>query len=511
MYLESSSRSGEARSWGLAGLVLALLLTLVGSARAQNLYFFGTDEGFDPSIPTPAEFLGYEIGSHLTRYDQIVAYLAELARLSDRASFQVIGRTWEHRDLVVLTVTAPENHDRLEEIRVRHLEGLDPRAPRGASGLVAASGDGVDEVVDPVLVHLGYGVHGNETSASEAAVLTAYWLVARRGVEHDSILRAGVFHIEPTLNPDGRDRHAQWVNSNKAIPPVGDPLDREHNEIWPGGRGNHYWFDLNRDWLPLVHPESRARVEFHQRWYPHVVTDYHEMGAGSTYYFEPSEPRSTWNPLIPERMYTEITEDFASYYATALDEIGSLYFTKEQFDNFYPGYGSTYPKFLGGYAITFEQASARGHLQENPRHGTLTFLSRSGTTSGRASLRSGPQSIRRRHSRSTSASSSSRRSPRRRGSRSGDISSVTGTTRAGIGLSSTSSSDTGSRSSNSPMRSPPRGRPSALARHGSYRPHSRTTVWSARSSRGRVSMSIASSTMPRPGRHPSPMVYPTPS
>jgi len=373
MYLESSSRSGEARSWGLAGLVLALLLTLVGSARAQNLYFFGTDEGFDPSIPTPAEFLGYEIGSHLTRYDQIVAYLAELARLSDRASFQVIGRTWEHRDLVVLTVTAPENHDRLEEIRVRHLEGLDPRAPRGASGLVAASGDGVDEVVDPVLVHLGYGVHGNETSSSEAALLTAYWLVARLGVEHDSILRAGVFHIEPTLNPDGRDRHAQWVNSNKAIPPVGDPLDREHNEIWPGGRGNHYWFDLNRDWLPLVHPESRARVEFHQRWYPHVVTDYHEMGAGSTYYFEPSEPRSTWNPLIPERMYTEITEDFASYYATALDEIGSLYFTKEQFDNFYPGYGSTYPKFLGGYAITFEQASARGHLQENPRHGTLTF------------------------------------------------------------------------------------------------------------------------------------------
>jgi len=150
-------------------------------------------------------------------------------------------------------------------------------------------------------------------------------------------------------------------------------LDREHNEGWPGGRSNHYWFDLNRDWLPLENRESRARIEWHHRWLPNVVTDYHEMGTNSTYYFEPSEPRASWNPLIPERMYTEITEDFAVHYARALDQIGSLYFTKEVFDNAYPGYGSTYPKFLGAYAITFEQASARGHVQESTRHGELSF------------------------------------------------------------------------------------------------------------------------------------------
>lgn len=371
-------------------LTLALLGGIATAANAQTQYFFGAGESFDPAIPTPAEFLGYEIGTHHTRHDQIVAYLKELARLSKRASYQEIGRTFEHRPLAVLTITAPENQAALETIRLRHLGSITPGAPIAAP--IARTGDrspntaspGLATVAAPtlaparpgelpVIVHLGYGVHGNETSSSEAALLTAYWLVARQGPEHERYLAEGVFHLEPTLNPDGRDRHTFWANSNKATPFVADPLDREHNEVWPGGRTNHYWFDLNRDWLPLVNPESRARIDFHQDWRPNVVTDFHEMGTNSTYYFEPSEPRATWNPLIPERLYTEITEDFARHYAAALDEIGSLYFTKEQFDNSYPGYGSTYPKFLGGFAITFEQASARGHLQESTHHGQLTF------------------------------------------------------------------------------------------------------------------------------------------
>jgi hypothetical protein len=160
---------------------------------------------------------------------------------------------------------------------------------------------------------------------------------------------------------------------NRAQPFVSDELDREHNEVWPGGRTNHYWFDLNRDWLPLVNPESKARIDFHHRWRPQVVTDYHEMGASSTYFFEPSKPVGSWNPLLPERLYTEITVDFAAYWAEALDAIGSLYFTKEIFDNTYPGYGSTYPNFLGGLGLVFEQASARGHIQESTHHGVLTF------------------------------------------------------------------------------------------------------------------------------------------
>jgi hypothetical protein len=342
--------------------VLALLLVLAAPAAAQTTaYFFPEGQRFDPAIPSPESILGYEIGTHHTRHDRIVAYFQELARLSDRATYREIGRSWEHRALPVLTVTAPANHARLEEIRLQHLAASEP-----GGAAVAAAGR-------PIVVHLGYGVHGNETSSSEAAMLTAYWLVAGQTDEVARFLRDGVYHVEPVLNPDGRDRHTNWANMHKATPFVADPLDREHNEVWPGGRTNHYWYDLNRDWLPLENPESRARIEFHHAWRPNVVTDYHEMGTNSTYFFEPSKPFGSWNPLIPLRLYTEITDDFAKHWAASLDEIGALYFTKEVYDNTYPGYGSTYPNYLGGLGLVFEQASSRGHIQESTRHGVLTF------------------------------------------------------------------------------------------------------------------------------------------
>jgi len=337
------------------------LLAAQRAATSAGLdYYFPDGASFLPGIPSPEEFLGYPIGSFHTRHDQIVAYMKELAARSDRATYQEIGVTYELRPMPVLTVTMPSNHANLEEIRSRHLAASEP--------------DGqVDEAADlPVIVHLGYGVHGNETSSSEAAMLTAYWLVAGTG-EVEEYLREGVFFVEPNLNPDGRDRHTWWANLNRAEPLVADPLDREHNEVWPGGRTNHYWFDLNRDWLPLVNPESRARIDWHQSWRPNVVTDFHEMGASSTYFFEPSEPVGSWNPLLPEEIYTDITMRFADDWAEALDSLGSLYFTKEVYDNSYPGYGSTYPNFLGGLGLVFEQASARGHIQESTSHGILTF------------------------------------------------------------------------------------------------------------------------------------------
>lgn len=355
-------------------VALAPLFALpFGSASAQELhqaqvnatsrgleYYFPDGTDFLPDIPSPEAFLGYPIGSYHTRHDRIVAYMQELARVSDRATYQEIGTTYEHRPIPVLTVTSPENHARLEEIRTQHLA-----ASRGE--LDAASAEDL-----PLILHLGYGVHGNETSSSEAALLTAYWLVAGTG-EVEGHLADGVYHIEPNLNPDGRDRHTHWANMHRSEPFVADPLDREHNEVWPGGRTNHYWFDLNRDWFPLVHPESEARVAFHQRWRPNVVTDYHEMGTNSTYFFEPTEPVGSWNPLLPERLYTDITLRFADDWARTLDELGSLYFTREVYDNSYPGYGSTYPNFLGGLGLVFEQASARGHIQESSHHGILSF------------------------------------------------------------------------------------------------------------------------------------------
>ena len=230
-------------------LILGLLVLSPGRADAQVAYFFPEGEAFDPAIPSPEEFLGYSIGSFHTRHDRIVSYMQELARLSDRATYQSIGMTYEHRPMPVLTVTSPENHTRLEAIRQEHLASMDPNAPPSANA------------TRPAIVHLGYGVHGNETSSAEAAMLTAYWLVAGTGTHVERYRKEGVFHIEPVLNPDGRDRHTHWANMNRAQPFVADNLDREHNEVWPGGRTNHYWFDLNRDWLPLVNPESKARIQ----------------------------------------------------------------------------------------------------------------------------------------------------------------------------------------------------------------------------------------------------------
>ena len=340
-------------------LAVALFALSPRDAAAQSEYFFPQGMVLDPGIPSPEEFLGYAIGTRHTRHDRIVAYLQELARLSDRATYQAIGWTYEHRPMPVLTLTTPANHARLEQIRQEHLASLEPNASPSADL--------------PAIVHLGYGVHGNEASSAEAAMLTAYWLVAGTGPEVERYRDEAIIHIEPVLNPDGRDRHTHWANMNRAEPFVADPLDREHNEVWPGGRTNHYWFDLNRDWLPLVNPESKARIDFHHLWRPNLVTDYHEMGSSSSYFFEPTKPVGSWNPLIPERLYTEITVTFAEYWAEALDNIGSMYFSGDVFDNSYPGYGSTYPNFLGGLAVLFEQASSRGHVQESSHHGLITF------------------------------------------------------------------------------------------------------------------------------------------
>ena len=359
-----------------AAVLLAGLLTLVPPRiEAQNEYFFPAGVTFDPNIPSPEEFLGYAIGTFATRHDRIVAYMQELARLSDRATYQSIGTTFEHRPMPVLTVTSPANHARLETIRLEHLASLEP----GASPTRDI----------PLIAHLGYNIHGNENSAAESSLLIAYWLVAGTGRDVERYLNEGVFNIEPVLNPDGRGRFVQWTNMNRAEPFVADPLDREHNEAWPGGRTNHYWFDLNRDWYLLVNPESRARVDFHHKWRANVVTDHHEMGTNSTYFFEPPEEVVGWNPRLPERLFTDITLTFTEYWADALDEIGSLYFTREVFDKFYPGYGSSYPSFLGAMAVLFEQASSRGFVQESSHHGkiTLAFTVRNQLRTGMATVR----------------------------------------------------------------------------------------------------------------------------
>lgn len=339
------------------GLIFFLLVSF--QSKAQD-YFYGDFKPFDSNIPSPEEFLGYPIGDYHTRHDLVVAYLEKLASLSDRVAVFEYGRTHEQRKLVMAIITNKSNHDRLEEIKRAHLEVVDPDKK------VSSFND------LPLIVNLAYNVHGNEPSSTEAAMLTAYTLVASNHPKIDEILSETVVFLDPTINPDGRDRHTQWANSFRGQPFIADKNDIEHNEGWPYGRTNHYWFDLNRDLLLAVHPESRAKLKWFHEWYPNVVTDFHEMGTNSTYFFEPKNQSASLVPITPKENYTTLNNLFAKQFAADLDKIGSLYFTAEVYDSTYPGYGSTYGDLQGALALLFEQASARGHLQETPT-GEITF------------------------------------------------------------------------------------------------------------------------------------------
>lgn len=326
---------------------LFILLFIISAGTAQPDYFYPQAKNFNKQIPTPEQFLGYPIGSHHTRHDQVVAYFNTLASLSPRIKVMDIGKTYEHRTQITAIITTPENHTNLEDIRTKHLQ-------RNTSTQY-------NDV--PLIIHLGYNVHGNEPSSTEAALLTGYYLVANEDEETKSWLSNMVILLDPVYNPDGRDRHSHWANMHKGSPLVGDPLDREHNEVWPGGRTNHYWFDLNRDWFLGVHPESRNRMKVFHHWRPYVMTDHHEMGTNSTFYFDPGKYSSN-NPIVPPYLYDVIYPKFGEYFATAMNSIGSQYYTKESYDKLYPGYGSSYVNFYGGAGFLFEQASSRGHMQE---------------------------------------------------------------------------------------------------------------------------------------------------
>ena len=340
-------------------LSIIIVLLLVQTTMAQDYYF--KDQGpFDDNIPTPEEYLGYKIGEHHTRHDLIVGYLTKLAEISDRASIEIYGKTHEKRKLVMFAVSSPKNLKNLDEIKTQHLQFIDTKA----------NVKNYDEV--PIIIQLGYNVHGNEPSSSEAALLTAYTLVASTHKDVLNYLENSITFIDPTINPDGRDRHTQWANQYQAKNLVSDNIDAEHTEAWPRGRTNHYWFDLNRDWLLAVHPESQGKLIWMHSWYPNVVTDFHEMGTNSHYFFEPMKPIGSWDPIMPRENYEDLNNLFAKYFSKSLDDIGSLYYTKESFDGTYPGYGSSYPDLQGGLALLFEQASSRGHVQETD-YGKITF------------------------------------------------------------------------------------------------------------------------------------------
>ncbi|UII34455.1 M14 family metallopeptidase [Fulvivirga ulvae] len=344
-------------------LVLAAIIsTLISLVHAQKFglkYYLPQQASYNPEIPTPQQVIGHEIGEWHISHDRLVNYMYKLAEASDRIQIKEYAQTFEARPLLILTISSKKNISNIEEIKGKHAQ----LANSETSGQL-------DLRNMPAVVYMGYSVHGNEASGSNAALLVAYHLAAAQGSEIEKLLDETVILLDPSFNPDGLQRFSGWVNSRKSHNISADPNNMEQNEAWPGGRTNHYWFDLNRDWLPAQLPESRGRVALFHEWKPNVLTDHHEMGTNSTFFFQPGIP-SRNNPLTPKNTYT-LTSKMGEYHAKALDDIGSLYYTKESYDDYYYGKGSTYPDINGGVGVLFEQASSRGHAQESI-HGILEF------------------------------------------------------------------------------------------------------------------------------------------
>lgn len=334
------------------GILILGIFTVVSANAMESAAYLPADADLDTSVPSPESVLGWEVGDWRIHHPSLVQYMRTLAEKSDRVSIKVTGHTYEQRPLLQIIISSEENQSKLESLRKAHLDA-------------AISGD----QKAPLVVWLGYSVHGNEASGSNAALVVAWYLAASRSDYVNELLKNTIIILDPSLNPDGLDRFASWSNSNRSLTPVGDPNSRIHNEDWPSGRTNHYLFDLNRDWLPLVHPESRARITEYQRWLPHVLTDHHETRHDG-YFFQPGVP-SRQHPLTtPENL--EMTRALARFHAKSLDKAGVMFFTEDAYDDFYYGKGSTYPDINGSIGILFEQPRTNGKVYDRVS-GPLTF------------------------------------------------------------------------------------------------------------------------------------------
>jgi len=349
-------------------LFVSLLALLIGTtvqaqspadAEASMEYYLPQDVEYDESIPTPQEVLGMVPGEWHVRHDQLLEYMHAVAEASDRVTLHKFGETYEDRDLVYLTITSPSNHNNINQIRKEHVALTEPD-----------KSDELNTADMPIVLYMGYSIHGDESSGSNASMLVAYYMAAAQGKEIEDKLQNSVVLLDPSLNPDGLNRFASWANTHKSENMVADPNSMELNQRWPSGRTNHYWFDLNRDWMLVQHPTSQGRINNFHKWKPNILTDHHEMGTNSTYFFQPGIQSRT-HPITPEKNQN-LTKAIADYHAEILDENKRLYYSQESFDDFYYGKGSTYPDVNGSIGILFEQASSRGHAQKSI-HGVLKF------------------------------------------------------------------------------------------------------------------------------------------
>ncbi|WBX75513.1 M14 family metallopeptidase [Tenacibaculum ovolyticum] len=337
-------------------LLILTSIKIVAQQKIDLSYYLPKGVSYNKKIPTPKSVIGHEVGEWHITHDKLVEYMEALAKASDRISIENRGKTYEGKPLLLLTITSSKNQQNLEKIRKQHIKATDNAS--------------IDVSKQPIIVYQGFSIHGNEASGTNSALASAYYLAAAEGEKIDELLANTIILFDPSLNPDGLQRFAYWANTNKANNINPDPNDREYHEVWPGGRTNHYWFDMNRDWLPVQLPESKARIASFHKWLPNILTDHHEMGTNSTFFFQPGIPSRT-NPLTPQ-INQDLTKEIGTYHAKAFDKIGSTYYSEESFDDFYYGKGSTFPDINGSIGILFEQGSSRGHAQES-ENGVLTF------------------------------------------------------------------------------------------------------------------------------------------
>ena len=337
--------------------LIFLPLFVCSQSNLLTDFYFPENEQFNSKIPTPESVIGHQVGEFHISHDKLVQYMKALAQSTDRIKIENRGLTFEGRPLILLTITSKENHKNIDQIRQNHIKATNEDYD-------------YDLKKRPVVVYQGFSIHGNEPSGSNSSLLLAYYLAASNDKFVIDLLNNSVILIDPCMNPDGLQRFASWVNSNKSKTPNGNNYDREFNETWPRGRTNHYWFDLNRDWLAAQHPESQARIKTFNKWVPHILTDHHEMETNSTFFFQPGV-KSRTHPLT-SKANQDLTKKIAKYHAQNFDNNGVLYFSGERFDDFFYGKGSTFPDINGSIGILFEQASSRGHLQ-NSVNGILTF------------------------------------------------------------------------------------------------------------------------------------------
>ena len=332
----------------LAGVVASL--AAVRPLGAQHAF---ADSGgrYDPAVPTPRAILGYELGARFTPQRLINRYIERIAASSRRVKVDTVGRTFEGREMLILTVTSEANHARLAEIQRDARRVADPRG--------AAPGE-VDAAVRrlPAIVWLEHSVHGGEASGVEAGLGLLYQLAAGTDAETRVALDSAVVLIDPNENPDGRERHTHDVErtwSAQGVP--SEPGALNNAGSWPGPRTSHYYFDLNRDWFIQSHPESRGRVKAFMQWWPQVAVDLHEQGSSATFYFAPPrEPDNKNNPPHLPKWF----DIFAAAHGAAFDQHGWSYFRREGYDSFYPGYGEGWPMLTGSVGMLFESASSSG-------------------------------------------------------------------------------------------------------------------------------------------------------